>query len=219
MNDQTTILPRLPRGPHQLSREAVEESQRNRLLLAVIAVVADKGWGATSVSEIVARAGVSRTTFYQLFEDRLDCFLSANAMAYAGLIDAMRQRLAAGQAERELDYVERVNVLVSSYLETLAVNPELTRVFLIEVYAAGPRAIEQRRRAVGEFVELFLAAQGDGSGGDDEVSADERMMTEVLVAAVSSFVTNAVGADDIDSLKGLHTTIMSVVERLAAFRD
>lgn len=217
--DPTTLLSQLPRGPHGLSREAVEQSQRNRLLLAVTSVVAEKGWTSTSVTEIVARAGVSRSTFYQLFDDRLDCFLAANEMAYGVLMGAMRQRLSANEAERELGYVERIDMLVSSYLETLAANPDLSRVFLVEVYAAGPKAIEQRRKAFEEFVEIFLSAQASVFDDGRIITEDERMMTEVIVAAVSSFVTNAVGAGDIDSLDELHTTIMSVVERLEAFRD
>lgn len=217
--DPTNLLPRLPRGPHQLSREAVEESQRNRILLAVTDVVSKKGWVSTSVKDIVARAGVSRSTFYQLFDDRLDCFLAANEMAYAGLMAAMRDRLARQEAGRNLDYAERVSVLTRSYLETLLVDPGLARVFLVEVYAAGPRAIEQRRQAFDEFVNLFLAAQSSGPNADRIITADERAITEVLVAAVSSFATNAVGAGDIDSLDGLHELIMSVVGRIAEFSD
>jgi AcrR family transcriptional regulator len=219
MSAESTIpLPRLPRGPHQLSREAVEQSQRNRIVLAVTDVVADKGWGSTSVSDIVARAGVSRSTFYQLFDDRLDCFLAANEIAYGTLMAVMRERLQAGEEQGDLAYAERVSALLGSYLETLAANPGLARVFLVEVYAAGPRAIEQRRRAFEEFVELFLAAHSGGKDGVEAIPEEERMMTEIIVAAVSSFVTNAVGADDVDSIGELHPRIMAVVERLDRLR-
>lgn len=224
-SDLNSLLPRLPRGPHQLSREAVEQSQRNRILLALTEVVAKKGWSSTSVADIVALAGVSRSTFYQLFDDRLDCFLAANRIASDVLLAVMRERLAELEAERQVEFSERVSVLISSYLETLEANPGLARVFLVEVYAAGPRAVEQRRQAVEEFVELFLSAQHPSATGapadDAEIAnrADERMITEVLVAAVSSFVTNAIGAGDFDSLQELQARVMAVVERLAAFRD
>jgi AcrR family transcriptional regulator len=218
-SDPTTLPPRLPRGPHQLSREDVEQSQRIRILLAITEVVAEKGWTATSVTNIVAHAGVSRSTFYQLFDDRLDCFLAANEVAYGALMAAMSERLAATERAGEVGFSERIGALMSGYIETLVANPGLARVFLVEVYAAGPKAIEQRRRAIDGFVELFLKAMNQGSEFEGGVSEEERILTEVIVAAVSSFATNAAGADDIESLKDMQAPIMAVVGRLEAFRD
>ncbi len=212
------LFPRLPRGPHRLSREKVEESQRHRILLAAVEVMAAKGYARTSVSDIVARAGVSRSTFYQLFEDRLDCFLAANAIAQTVLMAALEEQLQELEAEGRTEPAERVSALLTTYLTTLADNAAFARVFLIEVYAAGPRAIEQRRQAYERFVDVFAAAQSPDAGGQG-ATEEERMMTEVLVAAVSSFVTNAVGADDVASLSGLHTPIMAAVRRLIATRD
>lgn len=225
-SDPTSTLPRLPRGPHGLSRETVEQSQRNRILLAVTEAVAEKGWAKTSVADIVRRASVSRSTFYELFDDRLDCFLTANEAAYEILIAVMRERLNQAAEQHELSFAERISVLTRSYLETLTANHGLTRVFLVEVYAAGPQAIDQRRRALDRFVDLVLEAQtatdtDAGEGGAAELGPtleDQRMMTEVVVAAVSSFVTNAVGAGDIDSLEDLHKPIMDIVERLIALQ-
>src|SRR5207249_11332900 len=59
-----TPLPRvLPRGPHGLAREVVQASQRARMLDAMAEAVAEKGYGAVSVADVIARAGVSRKTF------------------------------------------------------------------------------------------------------------------------------------------------------------
>ncbi len=213
------LFPRLPRGPHRLSRETVEESQRNRILLAAVEVMAGKGYATTSVSDIVARAGVSRATFYQLFEDRLDCFLAANAIAQTILMAALDDQLKELESEAQSEPAERVSALLTTYLSTLADNAAFARVFLIEVYAAGPKAIEQRRQAYEKFVDLFSAAQSPNAGAGHGATAEERMMTEVLVAAVSSFVTNAVGADDVESLSELHTPIMAAVNRLIETRS
>src|SRR5215510_7200104 len=67
----------LPRGRHRLSRAEVVASQRQRMLLAIAAAMADKGYAGTSVADVIARAGVSRETFYQQFSSKLDCFMSA----------------------------------------------------------------------------------------------------------------------------------------------
>src|SRR5882724_3806888 len=68
------LVARLPSGRHGLAREAVVASQRGRLLDAMAEVVAEKGYQATTVADVVERAGVSRRTFYEQFPDREACF-------------------------------------------------------------------------------------------------------------------------------------------------
>src|SRR4051812_36301531 len=67
----------LPRGPHQLSRDEVSRSQRERLLAAMTEAVAEKGYAKTVVADVVSRSGVSRATFYRMFRDVDDCFRAA----------------------------------------------------------------------------------------------------------------------------------------------
>jgi AcrR family transcriptional regulator len=57
--------------------------QRARLLAAAVAVIGDLGYQGMSVARVCARAGVSRRTFYDLFEDREDCFLEVFEEAVA----------------------------------------------------------------------------------------------------------------------------------------
>lgn len=207
-------LPRLPRGPHRLSREEVERSQRDRLLLGAVEAVAAKGYAATSVADILGRAGVSRTTFYQLFDDKLDCFLAACRMAAEVVAAVMAEELARLDADGELRPIDKLDRLLGTYLQTLADNPVLARVFLVEVYAAGPRAIEQRRRSLEQFVDLVAATQLDAPGlvGSDP---EGRFATEALVGAVSSMVTNAVGVGETGRLAELREPLMRLVARLA----
>ena len=68
---------RLPRGRHSLSREEVAATQRARLMLALTEAVGESGYAATSVADVIGRAGVSRQTFYEQFTSKLDCFLAA----------------------------------------------------------------------------------------------------------------------------------------------
>jgi AcrR family transcriptional regulator len=119
----------LPRGPHKLSREEVEHSQRQRLLAAATDAVAEKGYVATSVADILRRAGVSRTTFYRMFTDKQDCFLAAqqvNADTVAALMEA---ELAAVQADETQDRLARLDRVLGTYLDLLHGAPALARVF------------------------------------------------------------------------------------------
>ena len=69
----------------------IARSQRERLLEAAVRVVAEKGYAATTVADLTREAGISRTTFYGMFEDKEGCFLAA----YDGIIDALVRRVTA----------------------------------------------------------------------------------------------------------------------------
>src|SRR5947209_14616197 len=66
----------LPRGRHKLSPAAVRESQRARIVRAMLECVGRDGYEATTVPEVVATARVSRNAFYEFFEDKADCFIA-----------------------------------------------------------------------------------------------------------------------------------------------
>src|SRR5579863_7649734 len=69
--------PGLPRGRSRLPAPAVHASQRERLLQAAIAAVAQKGYSTVTVADIVRRAKVSRAAFYIHFRTKEECFLAA----------------------------------------------------------------------------------------------------------------------------------------------
>ncbi len=204
--------PRLPRGPHGLPRHEVERSQRDRLLVAAADAVAEKGYVATSVADVLARAGVSRTTFYQLFDDKLDCFLGACRMASDVVATIIADELARVVAD-DLTPLEKLDRLLRTYLQTLAANPSLARVFLVEVYAAGPAAIRQRRESLDRFIDLIAATHPDGSTLIGP-NPDQRFAAEVLAGAVSSLVTTAVGTGELDRVTAIHEPLMALAARL-----
>ncbi len=200
----------LPRGPHGLSREEVQQRQRERLLHATTTVVATRGYAKTTVADIIAEARVSRATFYELFTSREDCFQAA----YRASADLVATLLAA-ELERTKndarDPLSRLDRVLGGYLRLLHEAPDLARVFLVEVYAAGPSLIEQRRASLERFVDI-VAETHRGEEGLLGTQPSQRFAAQALVGAVSSLVTNCVGAGDIEGLLDLHDPLM----RLAA---
>jgi AcrR family transcriptional regulator len=142
----------LPRGPHQLAREVVVASQRGRMIDAMAQAVAEKGYAATTVADVVARAGVSRRTFYEHFADREDCFLAAYDTGVQIMLDHLLAQATAPDVE---SWRERVRRGLRAYLEILATEPAFARTFLIEVLAAGPRALARRAEVHERFVDLL----------------------------------------------------------------
>jgi len=68
---------RLPSGRHGLPREWVSSNQRARLLTATTIALVEHGYSRLTVSGIARSAGVSRATFYELFDDKDECVLAA----------------------------------------------------------------------------------------------------------------------------------------------
>jgi AcrR family transcriptional regulator len=183
---------RLPRGTHGLDRDVVEASQRTRLLEAVGRAVAERGYAAATIDDVVRRAGVSKKTFYEHFADKEDCFLAAYEAASEELLERVREAHAIHD-----DWLERTRAGVRAYLRWLAAEPALARVFLIEVAAAGPRALERREALRDRYAELIRERRG----------AQPRLPIEVfhaVVAAVDDVVVRHIresGAEDLPALE------------------
>src|ERR1700691_66947 len=119
---------RSPEGPVRLRsgrdgadvRDQVDEIQRARVLAALGEVVAERGVAAATVAQIVARAGVSRRTFYELFADREECFLAAFDQAVA----LAAQRVVPA-FEHESRWRERMRAGLLALLVFLEEEPEL----------------------------------------------------------------------------------------------
>src|SRR4051794_6931013 len=69
------LFPRLTSGPGGIGRRHTERHQRGRLEGAMVAAVAQHGYPETTVSELVGLAGVSKSTFYEHFASKEECFL------------------------------------------------------------------------------------------------------------------------------------------------
>ena len=144
-------IKRLPRGPHRLAREEVLASQRARMLEAMAHAVAAKGYAATTVADVVGGAGVSRKTFYEHFQDKEDCFLAAFDVGVGVLVNAVER----ATLEATGEWRNHIRAGVRAYLSTLAAVPDFARTFLIEVLAAGPRALERRADVHARFAHVL----------------------------------------------------------------
>ena len=173
--NQTSVPRELPRGPHRLRREVVEASQRERMLDAIVQAVAEKGYSATTVGDVVSRAGVSRKTFYEHFRDKEECFLAAYDEGVEILMDQIRS---AGEGADS--FYERMQARVRAYLTLLVEEPAFARAYLIEVFAAGEAALE-RRRAVHARLSKFGRELNDDARR--EFSEMPEVPDEVFVAA------------------------------------
>ncbi|HLH83848.1 MAG TPA: TetR/AcrR family transcriptional regulator [Trebonia sp.] len=144
--------PGLPRGRNSLPAPDVRAFQLERLRRAVIAAVAESGYPAVTVADIVRRARVSRAAFYAHFAGKEDCFLAATregGRLLIGRVVAATRGLPAGTPDEDV-----LRAGFRAFLGFLAGEPAFARVFYVDMPAAGPRAVERLEAAGGRFAEM-----------------------------------------------------------------
>ena len=113
--------------------------QRARIVSAMVEVASEHGFLGAAVGRVVKRAGVSRRTFYDLFDGREDCFLAAFDW---GVEQASEQ--VAGAYVRESSWRDGIRAALASLLVLLDSEPQLARVCVVEALGAGTLVLERR---------------------------------------------------------------------------
>lgn len=178
---------RLPRGPHRLSRDEVVSHQRERLLRAVAAAVAAKGYGPTTIADITGRARVSRDTFYEQFASKEQCFLAAYDEVTAALLAEI---VAVGTSQA--DYVDGVRDGIRAYLKFWSENHDAARAFTIELLAAGDAAHAHRDRILDSMTRLFNSIAVRARAEQDGLPTVPPVVARAIVVATVDLTTECV---------------------------
>jgi AcrR family transcriptional regulator len=125
-------------GRHPLPREFIARHQRARIIAALAAETAEKGYRAVTVADVVRRAGIARNTFYENFACKDECFLATAEFA----LEAAMSRVVEAAATVE-SWPSRVNAGLAAFLNFVAAEPDLARLSIVDALAAGPASIER----------------------------------------------------------------------------
>jgi AcrR family transcriptional regulator len=143
----------LPRGRHDLPREFIARTQRDRLIDAMARTVAEKGYAGASLGDVCAAAGVSTRAFYQHFTDKESCFLAAFDLGVTLLQGAV-----AGAYGHPAPWPERMRRGLGTLLRILAAEPAFAALAVVEVLSAGPTARARRRLLLDAYTVFFADA-------------------------------------------------------------
>lgn len=160
---------------------------RGRLLEGLALSIVEKGYGATTIADVVARARVSKRTFYEHFADKQACYLAL----YSAASDQMLEVIAQVAAE-DGTWRERLDAAARAYLSALALQPALTRTFLMEIQAAGERALAARREVHGRFATLLRALTQDAAREDPSLTPLSAPMATAIVGGINELLLEAV---------------------------
>ncbi len=173
------------------------------------ASVEERGYGETTVADVVRIARTSRRTFYEHFEDRADCFLA--------LFDATNDEVIAAVAaapEPSGPWGSQVEQALGAYLDAVISRPALFQSFVRELPALGGRgaehqlaAIERFARQLVELVERARRAQPALDAGP--LGVDEAIM---IVGGVRELMV--IAAQQGRDVRELRPTIAAVVNAI-----
>jgi AcrR family transcriptional regulator len=157
----------------------VIEMQRRRLLLAIGEIVAEEGLESASVGRVCKRAGVSRRTFYDLFEDREACLLAAFDQSVESIAASVLPAY-----EREAKWGARIRSGLTALLESFDSTPSVARLCVVETPRAGPEVSEHRKRVL----DVLTVAIDEGRTESKQSSALSPVGAQGVVGGVLSVI-------------------------------
>jgi AcrR family transcriptional regulator len=121
----------------------VAEIQRARLIAGTIRATTDVGAHNLTVADIVAEAGVSRRTFYEIFDDCEGCFLAAFDEAIAHFAERLAPIWHASDR-----WQQRTRAAITMLLTLFDEERSMARFLVVEAMGAGPKALVKRQQAI-----------------------------------------------------------------------
>jgi AcrR family transcriptional regulator len=172
--------------------------KRERILEGMLEAVGQQGYEQTTVQDAIEAAGLYRQAFYDSFSDKEDCYLQA-LDAGAGWVELLMREAADGAGP---SWRGRVRGSLRGLLEFLDGRPRVGRALLVEVHAAGPRAVEKRTEAMVRAARLIDLAREEGGAAAPAISA------EAVVAGILAVLHTRLTAEQESGFKLLLPELM-----------
>lgn len=189
-----------PRRQVDVVRVRVGAAQRLRIISAMVALASENGAASTTVTELVRLAGVSRKTFYELFEDRGDCMLATTEHALALACERAEVGYRGGE-----QWIDGVRGGLEALLQFFDEKPQLARICIVQSAAAGPAALARRGEALGGFATVVDEGRALARHQPPPLTA------EGIVGGVVSVVTTRLLSPEPAPLLDLVNPLMSAI--------
>lgn len=185
-----------------MATEQVSAMQRSRLLAAAVGAVGQFGWEGATVARITERAGVSRRTFYELFENREECLLALLESVVAQIAAEIQTQTPAGSS-----WGERVRNGLWAILCFFDREPALAHACLVESRRGGGLALEYRQEVIDHLVEIVDEGRGECSSSGDVAPLTAQGVVGGVFEVLYSHLVKAPG----EPLRGLLGQLVGMV--------
>jgi AcrR family transcriptional regulator len=184
---------KFPPGVRSLPSDLIKAVQRERMLAATLKAVADLGHRDVTVQEVLDRAGVSRPTFYEHFENREDCFLAA----FDAAAERLRERVEAAASEGGENWRDRLRMGLEELLRFIAAEPDTARTLIVEARASSPAGLLRRDELLNHFAGCI-----DAQVRDELPEPPSSIAAAGIVGGIESVLYSRLtkGETDLDSL-------------------
>ncbi|AMO25165.1 TetR/AcrR family transcriptional regulator [Ramlibacter tataouinensis] len=172
------------------------KQHRSRVLEGMAHAVSQKGYGDTTIADIVREASVSRRTFYEHFSSKAECLVALYEAASHNSLKVLRDAI--DPAHEWQTQVERA---LAAYLGSMQANPVLVRTLFIEILHLGPEGLAARRR-VNSVVADFILSMVNGSKGPKSHVLSSGMAT-AIVGGINELVLEYIEQDKVKYLDEL----------------
>jgi AcrR family transcriptional regulator len=190
---------RFPAGVRTLPAELVRAIQRERLLAAMIKTVTEVGYNTLTVQNVLTRAGISRPTFYEQFEDKENCFLAA----FEASATRMRERIQAAVADAGPSWREQLRSGIAELLRFIVEEPEEARMVIVEARASSPAGLRRRDELLDHFSDCIDAlVRGDLDEPPSAIAAAG------VVGGIESVLYARLQKDETENLDALLPSLM-----------
>ncbi len=221
LNEAVALLTRadgrFPAGVRTLPSELVKAVQRERLLAAMVDTVTEIGYSALTVQNVLTRAGISRPTFYEQFEDKEDCFMAA----FDAAAKRMRRRIEVAVSNAGSSWQEQLRAGLTELLSFIADEPKEARTVIVEARASSPAGLRRRDELLDHFAACIdalvredldeppsaIAAAGIVGGIEavlyarlqkDETEEFDALLPSLMYFAVLAYAGREAATDELD---------------------
>ncbi|TMK97550.1 MAG: TetR/AcrR family transcriptional regulator [Actinobacteria bacterium] len=209
MSAQTAAAGRPYAGKSLADRRS---EQLERILLAARDVFAMRGYAGAGVDEIVARARVSRTTFYAFYENKEECLLAVFRLGLER-IGAVVAQAAALTAEQGLAPPALIRAEVRATLAAFAADPSMARIVLIEIVGATPAAERMRARARNVAATIIQRRLEEYAYWRKRPEQHRRVASLAAMAAIGEPISDLVATGRIDEWEALVEPVSEFIGR------
>lgn len=197
----------LPKGRHGLSREEVAASQRTRLLQATVELGAERGLAPLTLTDIVGRAGVARSTFYENFADKQECFLAA--FDYAA--DRVLERVLAIGPPPAGSFASPVHGYIAGLLELGVEEPGLVRLVAADAEALGPAAAERQQAIRSRLAQGLVDLRDFLRRDEPQLAPITQVRALAIVGAIIEVLRHTFYTSGIDAFPALEPELATIV--------
>jgi len=195
-------LSKAPVGRERLSREALSELQRERIVDAAIEVFAKRGYQSTTVDNIVSAAKIGVGSFYAHFEGKDDCLLQC----YVRIAAEARERIDA-VVDPSRSWAQQTCAVLHELLAMIAAEPLKARVALLEVQTGGTAAVALYTASVQEAIGFMTAGRAAGKPDPPPPATFE----EATVSGIAWLLQQRLARGELDGVEDLFPEVAEVV--------